>query len=668
MISLTGIWHLDQKPLHVCDRTTLRMSIDPIKSLSAQIYLRSFGLSVQTHLTSNKVNSTQLIRRTGQFICSLVGRLDNRAELLGYLKIPDNEFLSDSQILAEIYRAQKEKGFSVLKGEFVAVVYDQDRNTLFVIRDRLGALPVYYTRKNSTLFFTTEIKHLKSHPDLNWEVDEKGLSQVLLSGAVDAVDAERTAFKRIFSVLPSHYLRINKNYVSQIKYWDFSVPHGSNWKDFNDFKDEFTETLKQAVQTRLSEENPTGILVSGGLDSSALYAVAKSINGSNSTPYPIVGLNYYGQPGSVADERRYIRDLEDKTQSKIFQLDASRLNATWSQQERLIERVEIPSSEGLWPITLASQDYFSTFGCQTVLSGHWGDQVLIHFDDLSNDIHRLRWVAFRKKIKDLIPFYGKEGARHIAKSLVVETIKSRLPKSWLNSYQRIRQNTDPLNAYALMPDHLKSKVKESSPPNTIWHAPSETPQLYSVLRSFFFQQCMEWNFKAYNQAHLSLSMPFLDSDLLGLLLKAPNEWLSYHNTPRGVLREALKDLLPNSISRRQSKGDFTNLLYQVQSPLIDTKPLMTKKPKSPQFYNYISQKSLQKIERKSPKDQLVQSGSRYAWRLLDLFALDDWLNQNFKAKRNEIQKIKDQETKAHENILSAQEPINERISTNENIF
>ncbi|MCP5021223.1 MAG: asparagine synthase (glutamine-hydrolyzing) [bacterium] len=181
---------------------------------------------------------------------------------------------SDTEVILALYEEQGSACVEQLNGQFAFAIWDDQDQSLFLSRDRLGIRPLYYADPAShdpTQFvFASEIKALFAHPCVAREFDLRGIDEVLTYWTAQA---PRTAFKGIRALPPGHSMRIKQGTIELWTYW--SLRFGERAYDLSD--DEAAEQLREhlirSTKLRLRSDVPVGSYLSGGLDSSLIVAM-----------------------------------------------------------------------------------------------------------------------------------------------------------------------------------------------------------------------------------------------------------------------------------------------------------------------------------------------------------------------------------------------------------
>src|SRR6266851_863545 len=189
---------------------------------------------------------------------------------------------SDTETIIHAYEEHGPDCVTLFRGMFAFAVWDTSKRTLFCARDRLGIKPFYYYWDGRLFAFASEIKALLEHPAISAELEESVIAEYLGFGYVSE---ERTYFRNIHKLMPGHHLRLDlRDPRPQLKidcYWD--VPqHGENRQNVacrseRDWVAETRRRLEETIRMRLMSDVPLGMFLSGGVDSSAIAALIKSM-------------------------------------------------------------------------------------------------------------------------------------------------------------------------------------------------------------------------------------------------------------------------------------------------------------------------------------------------------------------------------------------------------
>ncbi|MGE5391566.1 MAG: asparagine synthase (glutamine-hydrolyzing) [Deltaproteobacteria bacterium] len=177
---------------------------------------------------------------------------------------------SDTEVLLLSYMEWGEGCISHLNGIFAFAIWDENREVLFMARDRLGVKPLFYSQRGSSLLFASEIKALLVHPQVEPVIDDEGLAEILVMGP--SRTPGHGIFRDIRELRPGYSLIYDRKGIKSQCYWSLqSRPHRD---DIDQTKEKIRYLLQDAVDRQLVSDVPLATFLSGGLDSSAISALA----------------------------------------------------------------------------------------------------------------------------------------------------------------------------------------------------------------------------------------------------------------------------------------------------------------------------------------------------------------------------------------------------------
>ncbi len=186
---------------------------------------------------------------------------------------------SDTEVVLVSYIVYQEKCLEKLNGIFSFAIYSQNDNLLFLARDRLGIKPLFYTISNNTFIFASEIKSILKHPNVKARIGERELVELI--GLGPAHNPGNTYFKDIYELKAGYYATYSGINFNTYCYWDLKTESCEDdiYTAISKTKELVTDSLKR----QLISDVPVCTMLSGGLDSSILTALAKQENSGLST-------------------------------------------------------------------------------------------------------------------------------------------------------------------------------------------------------------------------------------------------------------------------------------------------------------------------------------------------------------------------------------------------
>lgn len=215
-----------------------------------------------------------MLRRQGEKsqVITYNGELYNTDELRQELSSRGHFFTStsDTEVLLGSFMEWGQECVAKLNGIFAFGIWDEKRESLFLARDRIGVKPLFYIQVDGKLVFGSELKALLAHPCVKPIVNHEGLAELLMVGP--ARTPGHGVFKAISELKPGHMLTFDRKGLRISAYWKLeSYLHED---DFNKTARKVRFLLEDAVKRQLVADVPLCTLLSGGLDSSAITAIA----------------------------------------------------------------------------------------------------------------------------------------------------------------------------------------------------------------------------------------------------------------------------------------------------------------------------------------------------------------------------------------------------------
>ncbi len=207
------------------------------------------------------------------------GEIYNFQELVPELQALGHVFHthSDTEVIVHAWEAWGEACVERFRGMFAFALWDRNRDTLFLARDRLGVKPLFYAElPDGSFAFGSELKVLMAHPELDRRIDPMAVEEYF---ALGYAAEPRTIFKGAAKLDPGHTLTLRRGQgvPNSRPYWDvrFSL---DNRISFSDAIDELNDRLHESIRLRMISEVPLGAFLSGGVDSSAVVATMADLS------------------------------------------------------------------------------------------------------------------------------------------------------------------------------------------------------------------------------------------------------------------------------------------------------------------------------------------------------------------------------------------------------
>jgi asparagine synthase (glutamine-hydrolysing) len=258
-----------------------------IDSMCAQIIPRGpdgHGRHLDDHITLGhrrlsiidiEGGSQPMSTEDGRFHIVYNGETYNYVELRAELEKKGLSFStqSDTEVILKLIAREGPQGLAKVNGMFAFALWDRNERSLLIARDRIGIKPLYYATNRGNLIFASEMKALLQHPDLSRHLDSSAIAKYF---AYNYIPAPHTAFKDIHKLEPGTYAVFTEDAgLQKHLYWDIPLSDRPiSTATIDECSEELLVLLQDAVSKRLRSDVPVGVFLSGGIDSSAITALA----------------------------------------------------------------------------------------------------------------------------------------------------------------------------------------------------------------------------------------------------------------------------------------------------------------------------------------------------------------------------------------------------------
>jgi len=347
----------------------------------------------------------QPIFNENKSICIIMnGEIYNFPALKKQLQKKGHRFYTktDSEVIPHLYEEYGENFIHLLNGMFTIALWDKRKKKLFLIRDRIGIKPLYYTILNKGIIFGSELKCIISHPKISKKIDIDALADFL---TFQYVPAPNTIFKHIKKLKPGHYLRINSDSIKEIKYWEIEFQNDFSLNE-NEIIEELEFLIKDAVKKRLISDVPLGTFLSGGLDSSLVSAMMHRLSNEKIKTFTIgfEGFEHY-------DERPFAKQVANLVNSEHHEFLVSSdmipmmEDIVWYLDEPIADPAALPT----YLISKLAREYVVV-----ALTGEGGDENFAGYPRyilslFANRLHHTEILdtPFINKISRHLPYYPR---------------------------------------------------------------------------------------------------------------------------------------------------------------------------------------------------------------------------------------------------------------------
>jgi asparagine synthase (glutamine-hydrolysing) len=344
----------------------------------------------------------------GRLTVTYNGEIYNWCELKHELSQLGHRFRSgtDTEVLLESYRRWGEACVERFNGMFAFAIYDHDRRRLFLARDRAGEKPLFYWHEPGRFAFASELKALFAHPGCPRRLDLDALNAYLALGYVPGTACIVAGVKKL---APGHLLAYDlaTETLTERAYWHLPIPDGRDAGD-DALLDELAALLDDSVRLRLRADVPVGIMLSGGIDSSLVTAMAARHQTVKTFTIAFPGQGEY-------DESAHARAVAAALGTEHVELPA--LPATVDLLPMLAAQYDEPFADSsMVPTYLVSK--LIREHATVALGGDGGDELFAGYP-------HYRWLERHAQLRRLVPSALRRGMARAAGSLLPLGMRGR---------------------------------------------------------------------------------------------------------------------------------------------------------------------------------------------------------------------------------------------------
>lgn len=448
---------------------------------------------------------------------------------------------SDTEVLVHGYEQWGNGLVSRLHGMFAFAVWDTRNERLFLARDRMGKKPLYFARTDDGLFFGSDARSVLIVSGIRPELDRDAVAEFLFQRYVCA---PRTLFRGVEKLLPGHLLTFDRRRVESERYWSIPVEEPESMTPA-----ELRPMLRDAVQQRLMSDVPLGMLLSGGVDSTAILGLMREAGAESVASFTI------GFADKLYDERPLARLAATRLGSDHHELEVSAGDfaaalprLAWFRDEPIAEPSEVP-------LYLLAE--FARQHVKVVFSGEGGDELFGGYP-------KYRAEALLRT--NLVPTAFVQGAVRVlarrrshrrweraAKTIGVRDQLLRWAH-WFRSFSpaELRRLLSPSLKRSTADEALTEPLRRVLAPYAALDLGRQ--MLVGDLLTYLPDNMLARGDKVLMGASIEGRMPLLDHHLVERVCRIPASGRSGVVTGKAILRQAIADLVPPEVLRQPKRG------------------------------------------------------------------------------------------------------------------
>lgn len=475
-----------------------------------------------------------MIDASGQFVIVFNGEIYNYVELKEELTSKGYQLRSgsDTEVLLYSYIEWGKACLDKLNGMFAFAILNKKEKTVFLVRDRFGVKPLYYYQDNNSFIFCSEIPPILKVYNQKSQPDYQAVYDFIVYNRTD--QSESTFFRNIYKLPHSSFIEISGNKIERKKWYELR----EKLTQPAILPEQYLDLLNSSIKLRLRSDVPVGVCLSGGIDSSTITSVLyKKFRLDDIHTFSAVY-----EKGEKGDETEYINEYRSTLNNMFFTYPTG--ESLFNDQGSLIKAHAEPfPTTGIYAQYKVMQ--LAHGNVKVLLDGQGADEQLAgyhyffgyYFREL---FEKLRWFRLASEIMHYL---------HNHKSIYA-----------LKSF-----------AYLYLPFGMGSDIKEkNSAVNAIFKQQIGTKSenvsslinsknLNDVLINHFeykLEHLLKWEDRNSMWFSIESRVPFLDYRLVETTLSQHSDVIINKGNTKAILREAIKNIVPEKIRTRNDKIGF----------------------------------------------------------------------------------------------------------------
>ncbi len=481
----------------------------------------------------------------GGLVVVFNGEIYNYIELMRDLESRGASFVtrSDTEVILHAYRQWGPMCVEKFNGMFSLAIWDERERSLCVARDRLGKKPLYYHLAAGRLIFASEMKAILRHPEVGREINLAALDEYLAHGYVPR---DRCIIAGVNKLPPGHTLKWRDGRIETASYWK---PRFSETppQDERAWIEELEERMRESVRIRLRSDVPLGIFLSGGVDSSAIVALASQESASQLKTFAI------GFDEQDFDELKYARMVAERfdTEHEEIIVRDQDLDVLPELVYHLDEPFADPSALPTYYVCREARRHVTV-----CLSGDGADEVFAGYSRYRHAQDQARWDGITALgVRQLCGVMTQVYPRRLRGRATLEQVATH----GADRYAFQLGVFDAIERRALFHPGLVANVVRSSALFESYFSHADDRALTTALQhadqeNYLPDDILVKVDRCSMQNSLEVRSPFLDHRVVEFVNKLPADWKLRGGVGKYVLKKMLAPYLPEEVLHRRKMG------------------------------------------------------------------------------------------------------------------
>ncbi len=457
---------------------------------------------------------------------------------------------SDCEVILYLYQKLGVECLDLLRGMFAFCLWDDKKKELFVARDRMGKKPLYFSHSTNGIVFSSEIKSIAKHFLSDFSLNEQEvINSLKYSFPLDHV---QTVINEVQKVQPGEYLKIKGDKIERKKYWNILNIKRGILEETN-YVEKTHSILQDSIDIRLRSDVPIALLLSSGIDSCSIAALAKK----NRDEVHAITIGY--KESGKNDEREIARKFA-KEKGLIYhelELDESDFYQYFEEYTAIIDE---PVCDIASIAQFAIYKKTKELGFKVLLSGICGDELFYGYpwhNQFGTD-----WESYLQ-LKRFFPINSWKGMAAMTKSIYDN--KSNLNRYFKSSIEKhfAKLYLEDFKAFVKkIPDHSSIKINDLQEFSYYDSTKNGVDNTYHfLLKEWLINNCFYLADKLAMGNSMEVRAPFADHKLIEYVMSIPFDVIFNARNPKGFLKKVMEKDLPEYILQMPKKGFAPPLGY-----------------------------------------------------------------------------------------------------------
>lgn len=547
--------------------------------------------------------------------------LDNREDVLRELSLGKDA--PDGEIIFEAYRKWDEKLINHLVGIFAFAIYDRKKKKFLLYTDHTSSRCVNYTYKDGKIYFATTYRSiLDALDEKDRNLDDRWMSECLSNPSADLImRAGFTPYKNIFQLEAGTYIKVQDGKIEEKVYWNPKKEvKRLRLKSMEEYKENYIRVFKEIIKSHIKEEKDVGMMLSAGLDSTAVASITAPIlkeNGGTLHTYTSVPHPEYENEKDrfyIVDESKGAKIIGSKFDNvKQTFIDYEEKDA-FTELEDYIKGTELPLKSSINLAWLSEiYKHAANDGCRILLKGQYGNSTISYGAILTYVYQKVMTGHFIKAYKQLRRFKQR---KRVGKRKIVDVTKDQIKQKIVYDDSMFRdgylkdhkfKKWDILNTVKMLDKVSGGSIMDSK---AQWKS--------AVFSESILQHLGMFDTKISLMTGVLMRDPTKDKRMIELCLSYPIDCFIIDGEERALVRNFLRGIVPNELlddkNRRGLQGaDFRYRLERNKSINTDK---IAECLKNPRLNVYMKKEKIKELCNRIEEGNTKFSEQEWIWILV----------------------------------------------------